>query len=73
MSPGALILQEYPSGVYQPGNPSPDPNIRPIRHLLDIVDSPFDSSKLLILEFLLHPSGTPMNITILDSPISYIT
>ena len=70
MSLGAPILQKYPSGVYQPGNPSPDPNIRLIQPYLDISDSTFASSELLALEVLLPNSGTYMNITILDDPIS---
>ena len=68
-----LIIQEYPSGVYQPGITSPDPKICLIQPSLDISDSSFASSELLNLEIPLHPSGSPVNITILDDHISSIT
>ena len=60
-----LVIQEYPSWVYQTGTPSPDPNIRMIQPTLDISDLPFFSSELLTLDFLLPPSSTPINITII--------
>ena len=44
-----------------------------IQPSLEISYSPFDSEYLLTLEKLLHQSGTPMNITIIDDHISYIT
>ena len=69
---GDLILQEYTSRVYQPDTPSSDPKIRLIQPSLDILDSPFSSLELLILEILLPPSVTPNNITIIDELISYI-
>ena len=71
MSIGALILQEYPFVVYQPGTPSPDPKIRINQPSLYIVDSPFSSSELMTLELLLPPSGTHINITIIYDPIYY--
>ena len=67
------MFQEYTSGVYQPGTPYPDPKIRLIQPYLGISDSPFSSAELLTLELLLPPRGNPMNITILDDPISSIT
>ena len=73
MSLGALMLQEYTSGVYQPCIQLLDPNIRLIQNSLVISDSPFASSELLTLELLFPPNGTPMNITILDDTILYIT
>ena len=69
MSLGALMTQEYPSWLYQPGTTPPDTNIRLIQPSLDISYSLFASTKLLTLEVLLPPSGTPMNITILDDTI----
>ena len=66
------MLQEYPSGVYQPGPTSSDPKIHIIQPSLYISDSPFSSSEILTLYLLLLPSGTPMNITIIYFPISYI-
>ena len=69
---GFLMLQEYPSGVYQTGNPPPDQNIRIIQLFLDITDSPFAVSELLTIEILLPPSGTPTNITVIYDTISYI-
>ena len=41
MSLGDLMIQEYPSGVYQPGTPSPDPKVCLIQPSLEISDSPF--------------------------------
>ena len=38
MTLGALMIQEYPSGVYQPGTTSHVSNIRMIQPYLDIVD-----------------------------------
>ena len=73
MSLGDLIIQEYLSGVYQLGTPSPDLKIRLIQPYLYILDSLFASSQLLNLELLLTPSGNPMNITIIDDTIFYIT
>ena len=73
MSLGALMIQEYPSGVYQPGTTSPDPKICLIRPSLDILYSPFSSSELLTLQLFLPQSGTSINITIIENPISYIT
>ena len=67
------MLQEYPSGVYQPGPLFSEPNIRLIKPLLEIVDSPFTSSDIMNLKLFLPTSGIPMNITILYYPISYIT
>ena len=72
MSLGALMIQKYPSGVYQPGPPPSNPNICIIQPSMDITDWPFSSSELLNLETLLPPSGTPMNITIIDDTIYYI-
>ena len=72
MSFVALVIQEYPYGVYQTGTPSPDPNIHLNQTSLDTAGSTFASSDLLNLELLLPPSGTPMKTTILDYPISYI-
>ena len=69
---GAIVIQEYTSGVYQLGTLSPDPNIRLIKPYFYIAGSSFYSSELLTLEVLLYPRGTPMNIIILDDPISYI-
>ena len=69
MSLGALMIQEYPSGVYQPFTTPPDTNIRLIQPSLDILYSLFASTKILTLEVLLPPSGNPTNITILDDPI----
>ena len=69
MSLGDLMLQGYPSGVYQPGPPSSYPSICIIRTSLDISYSSFVSSELLALELLLPPNGTPMNIIILDDNI----
>ena len=73
MSLGASIFQEYLSGVYQPGTPSPDPKTRLIQHYLDIADSPFASSELPTPELLLTPSGTSIKTTFLDDNISSIT
>ena len=73
MSLGDLMLQEYNYGVFQPGTPSPDPNIRLIKPSLEISDSPFSSSYILNLELLLPTSGTPMNTTIVYDTISSIT
>ena len=73
MSIGALILQEYPSVVFQPGTPIPDPNIRLIQTSLDISDSTFSSLYLLSLELLLTTVGTLMSINVIDDNISYIT
>ena len=69
MSLGDLMIQEYPSEFYQPGTTQPDTNICLIQPYLDILYSPFSSTKLLTLELLLTPSGTPMNINILYDPI----
>ena len=44
ISLGDLMLQEYPSGVYQPDTPPPDPKICPIQPSLDITDSLFSST-----------------------------
>ena len=66
------MIQEYPSKVYQPGTVSPDPNIILIQPSLEITDSPFASSEILALDLLLPTSGTPINITLLNEPISYI-
>ena len=63
---------DYPSGIYQPGSPSPGPKIHLIQTFLNISDSPFASSELLNLEPLLDLSCTLMNITNLDDPIYYI-
>ena len=72
MSLGTLMLQEYPFGVYQPRTTPPDPKIRLIQHSSEISDSPFASSDILTFNQLLLTSGTPINITILDDPISSI-
>ena len=72
MSLGALMLQNYPFGLYQSGTQSPDPKNRLIQPPLLISYSPFISKELLTLERLLLPSGTPTNITILDDSISSI-
>ena len=63
------MIQEYPSGVYQPVTTQSDTNICLIQPSLETLYSLFASTKLLTLEVLLPPSGTPMNITILDDPI----
>ena len=73
ISIGDIMIQEYPSGVYQPGTPSHNQNTLLIQPSLKISDSPFASSELLTLEPPLPPSGTHMNITILDDIIFYIT
>ena len=69
MSLGDLMIQEHPSEFYQPGTTPPDTNICLIQPYLEILYSPFSSTKLLTLELLLPPSGTPMNINILYDPI----
>ena len=66
------MLQESPSGVYQPGPKLYYPKIHMSQPTLDVADSSFASSEILALELLLHLSGTPMNITILDYYIHYI-
>ena len=73
MSLGAIMLQEYPFGVHQPGPTSSDPKTCLIQPSLDIADSKFSSSEILNLELLLLPSGTHMNTTILEDHISYVT
>ena len=50
MSSGALMLQEYLSGVYQQGNLSTDSKIHLIQTSLVISDSTFASSDILTLE-----------------------
>ena len=72
MSLGALMLQEYPSGFYQIGTPSPEPKISLIQPSLEIADSPVASSEFLTLEIIFPPSGTPMNTAIIYDPIYYI-
>ena len=49
MSLGVLMLQEYPSGVYQPGTTSPDPKMCLIQLALEIIDSPFALSEIMNL------------------------
>ena len=68
----ALMFQEYPYGVYQPCTPSPETNIRTIQHSLGISVQTFASSDIRTLYLLLRTSGTPINITILNEPISCI-
>ena len=63
------MIQEDPYGVYQSGTTPPDTNICLIQPFSEISYSLFASTKLLTLEVLLPPSGTPMNITILDDTI----
>ena len=72
MSLVALMIQESPSWVYQPGPQSSDPKIHIIQPSLVIADSPFFSLGLLTLKLLLPSSGIHMNIIILDDHISYI-
>ena len=69
MSLGDLMIQEYLYEFYRPGTTTPDTNICLIQPYLEILYSPFSSTKLLTLELLLPPSGTPMNINILYDPI----
>ena len=69
---GVLMLQEYPSGVYQTEISSPDTKIRLIQFSLNISDSLFASSDHLTLDLLLPPSSTTMIITVLDESIYYI-
>ena len=66
MSLSAPIIQEYPSGVYQTGTTSYDPNTILIQPYLAIKYFPFASSYLLTLELLLPPSGNTKNTTMLD-------
>ena len=65
-----LVHQEYPSGVYQPGTTSLEPKVILIQIYFNISYSLFSSSDTLTLELLLPTSVTPINITILDNPIS---
>ena len=66
---GTLIVQEYPSGFFQPGTLQPVPKVRLIHPYLEISDSPFDSCNILTLDLLIPPRGNPTNITILYEPI----
>ena len=65
LTPGSLIIHEYPSGHYAPDRNAPS-GIKIVKHNINITNSPYVPGQVISISVDLPPSLKSLRISIMD-------